>query len=260
MMGWLGFLWTPYMFVCLNWILLLWLWVDCIFDRLGYGCQSRYCQFLRLYHGNTGNTWNFIKDLWVQFRCFKQLENTEPELFGRTQLVDILASLISIIEQQPQHDRVPQAVLQGSGEQRVVYHLEVTIHLCPIGQQQLHKITPGKRTERGILGYASATLLIQPTNAWGYCCTPLSPHGDQDARQRVKVSPRPSCQQHLSAGCVPIGNSKVQRGLPQVSVVLCNMIYVRVGDDRLFDSHPSRSAIHLCLKDSWWLYFIRLVK
>lgn len=60
---WLGFL---YMFVCLNWILQWWLWVDCIFDRLGYGCQSRFYQFLHLYHGNTGNTCNFMKDLWVQ--------------------------------------------------------------------------------------------------------------------------------------------------------------------------------------------------
>lgn len=57
--------------------------------------------------------------------------------------IDILLSMISAVEQQSLHDTVPQAVLQCCGEQRVADHIEVTIHLCSVGQQQLHQVVPG---------------------------------------------------------------------------------------------------------------------
>lgn len=68
-------------------------------------------------------------------------------------------------------------------------------------------------------------------NEWKYthtyvCRTPLSAYSDQDASQWVQVSSRSSCQQHLGTGQIAVGNSKVQRSLPEVVIVLCNKIYI----------------------------------
>lgn len=58
--------------------------------------------------------------------------------------LDVPVSVISTVEQQSQHVEVPQAVLQGRGEPCVADHTEVTIHVCSVGNQQLHQIIPGK--------------------------------------------------------------------------------------------------------------------
>lgn len=62
---------------------------------------------------------------------------------------DVLVSVISTVEQQPQHGVVPEAVLQSSGEHCVSDHPEVTIHLRSIGQQQPHQLVPEQNEPKG---------------------------------------------------------------------------------------------------------------
>lgn len=66
-------------------------------------------------------------------------------------------SLISTVEQQSHHDLISQAVLQGCWEHSVTNHSEVTVHLCSIGQQQLHQLIPGQKGQE-----VSATLNQDP--------------------------------------------------------------------------------------------------
>lgn len=56
-------------------------------------------------------------------------------------------SLVSTVEQQSHHDVVAQAVLQRRGEERVADHSEVRVHICAVGQQQLHEVVPAERHE-----------------------------------------------------------------------------------------------------------------
>lgn len=57
-------------------------------------------------------------------------------------LVYVLVSVIAAVEQQSQHVVVPEAVMKGSGEHRVVDHSEITVHLSSVGKQQLHQLIP----------------------------------------------------------------------------------------------------------------------
>ena len=98
-------------------------------------------------------------------------------------------SIVAVVEQQPHHHLVLQAVHQRCGKHRVVHRREVTVHVCLRRQQQLHD-------------------LVAPR-----------PDRHQEAAQRVQVGFGSRLQQHLSAGGVPVGDSKVQRASPHVSVV-----------------------------------------
>lgn len=59
----------------------------------------------------------------------------------------VLVSLVSTVEQQSHHGVVAQAVLQRRGEERVADHAEATVHVCAVGQQQLHEVVPAERNE-----------------------------------------------------------------------------------------------------------------